>query len=331
MKLPSIKIILVAITCVAVVSAIYVLIQKNNKTEINSVTTNTLSPELVSSSVKGSAYIDSDKDGLYDWEEIIWKTDPLNPDTDQDGILDGEDVKKTPSFDTATQKLTKTDGVNDINTQTDSPQNLTLTDKIAQAAFTQYALLKQSGKKITADQAQEIAHNIIANQPLVEGLKKFTELNIPNKVENSSDNIYTYGNEVWDIMVKDTPKNVKLENEYTILLTALQKEDEKYLEKLDPIILGYQNTIKDLLSMKVPAGAVSAHLNFVNNMNGVLAFIEDMRAYYKDTARGLGAVTYYGGQVIELRASLTQLVEYFSSQGVEYVEGESGYLLTHSI
>lgn len=37
---------------------------------------------------------DSDQDGLFDKEEIdVYKTDPLNPDTDGDSYLDGEEVK----------------------------------------------------------------------------------------------------------------------------------------------------------------------------------------------------------------------------------------------
>ncbi len=35
---------------------------------------------------------DSDNDGLKDWEEALWKTDPQNPDSDGDGTPDGEEV-----------------------------------------------------------------------------------------------------------------------------------------------------------------------------------------------------------------------------------------------
>lgn len=36
---------------------------------------------------------DRDNDGLNDWEEVIFKTDPDNPDTDGDGTVDGEEVR----------------------------------------------------------------------------------------------------------------------------------------------------------------------------------------------------------------------------------------------
>ncbi len=38
--------------------------------------------------------LDSDSDGLKDWEEALWGTDPHNPDTDGDGVSDGDFAKK---------------------------------------------------------------------------------------------------------------------------------------------------------------------------------------------------------------------------------------------
>lgn len=35
---------------------------------------------------------DTDNDGLKDWQEELFKSDPLNPDTDGDGYLDGEEI-----------------------------------------------------------------------------------------------------------------------------------------------------------------------------------------------------------------------------------------------
>ncbi len=37
---------------------------------------------------------DADGDGLADWEEALWKTDPQNPDTDGDGTKDGDEPKE---------------------------------------------------------------------------------------------------------------------------------------------------------------------------------------------------------------------------------------------
>lgn len=37
---------------------------------------------------------DPDHDGLKNWEETLWKTDPNNPDTDGDGTPDGQEIKE---------------------------------------------------------------------------------------------------------------------------------------------------------------------------------------------------------------------------------------------
>ncbi len=45
--------------------------------------------------IQDNKNIDSDADGLSDWEEInIYHTDPNNPDTDRDGVNDGDEVKQ---------------------------------------------------------------------------------------------------------------------------------------------------------------------------------------------------------------------------------------------
>ncbi len=37
---------------------------------------------------------DTDADGLYDWEEVLYNTDIHNPDTDNDGVSDGAEVRR---------------------------------------------------------------------------------------------------------------------------------------------------------------------------------------------------------------------------------------------
>lgn len=43
--------------------------------------------------IYGDQDTDTDKDGLMDWEEQLWKSDLSNPDTDGDGTMDGEEVR----------------------------------------------------------------------------------------------------------------------------------------------------------------------------------------------------------------------------------------------
>lgn len=53
---------------------------------------NNLATKENNSSTKPIEKSDIDKDGLFDEEEPLYRTDPLNKDTDGDGFLDGEEV-----------------------------------------------------------------------------------------------------------------------------------------------------------------------------------------------------------------------------------------------
>lgn len=48
--------------------------------------------EELESTVVNDPNLDSDEDGLTDYEEFLAGTDPSNPDSDGDGILDGTEV-----------------------------------------------------------------------------------------------------------------------------------------------------------------------------------------------------------------------------------------------
>jgi hypothetical protein len=68
-------------------------------------------------------YRDIDKDGLCDNEEPLYRTDPLNPDTDGDGFLDGEEV--------ASGHYPTKPGPDDLLPKTSNPQAINITDKIS--------------------------------------------------------------------------------------------------------------------------------------------------------------------------------------------------------
>ena len=79
-KAPPIVIIIVII---AVVGGLILLLNSKKEKELKSSTS-----ELLSENFK-----DSDNDGLPDWQEELYRTDPFNPDTDGDGYSDSQEVE----------------------------------------------------------------------------------------------------------------------------------------------------------------------------------------------------------------------------------------------
>ncbi|MEK7567086.1 MAG: hypothetical protein AAB527_03065, partial [Patescibacteria group bacterium] len=76
---------------------------------------------------------DSDNDGLKDWEETLWGTNPNNDDSDNDGISDGEEIKNNePSVPTPKQEPSQ-----------ENPLNLT--QKTTRDLFVSYIQQRQTG------------------------------------------------------------------------------------------------------------------------------------------------------------------------------------------
>ena len=69
---------------------------------------------------------DGDSDGLKDWEEQLWKTDPYNPDTDGDGLNDGEEVLQFNS--NPLEIDTDLDGLSDYDEVMETKTNVLVSD-----------------------------------------------------------------------------------------------------------------------------------------------------------------------------------------------------------
>ncbi len=331
MKLPSKKILLVLVACIGAVAIVLFATRMNASPAVETPVVQKNTPAVIDVATQNTATLDSDNDGLKDWEEVLWNTDPHKADSNDNGITDGEEIalKKTTLHDTPIADATSAEEKK--TTQSTPTGPLTLTDQLARNAFNAYVSFKQAGGTVDATNAQDIAQSILSNNPLTQQIPKFSTQHLTHIIDNeTSDDIHTYGNELWDVMVRNTPTGER-EDEFSIFLSAVQKERPQDLAKLDPIITGYENTIRDLLAMNVPRGAVSAHLALINQANIILGYIQDMRGYFEDSARGLGALMYYRPQSAELEKAFTAIISYLSNQGVAYVEGDGGYALVHSI
>lgn len=107
------------------------------------------------------ADIDTDNDGLKDWEEALWGTDPKNPDTDANGIPDGRQIQQT--------RQTLNQQGSDVAIP---PEQLTETDKLARDIYTSLAIASQNGE-LTEEQSVELQGKII--QYIVQRVGGFKE------------------------------------------------------------------------------------------------------------------------------------------------------------
>ncbi|MBI3442647.1 MAG: hypothetical protein HY007_02685 [Candidatus Sungbacteria bacterium] len=242
---------------------------------------------------------DSDGDGLRDWEETLYHTDPHNPDTDGDGTPDGEEVKlgRDPTKPNTSKNPREPNDLMATSTpetiQNNSVQDQNLTKRLAE----------EVGKQIIV---QRIAHPDVPFDPQTAGQDV-----VDNFISSVPDDATTFVNEK-DIMISkqdtsDAIKKYKLElerivkigfgaftkDELEILKEALEAQDYAKLNQLDKYISAYDRAIGQLKKLSVPPSLASLHLEYLNLAVAEETVVKKMRGAQNDTVSAMVAAKQY--------------------------------------
>lgn len=204
---------------------------------------------------------DTDKDGLKDWEEQIFRTDPQNPDTDGDGTKDGEEIKlardpllKGPNDGVATSTLLKN------YSPYFAPDNLT--GRLAEKFGAEVIVPRLSGSSRPLD-LESIGDQIIS-ETLSETKPRqnyFTEKDVKTSKDNSAKALENYGNALINaISAFSSITRSPLE----IFSGALGKDDLASLKSLDSYLTAYDKMLVAMKDIKTPPGLVSFHYQYMN-------------------------------------------------------------------
>ncbi len=222
--------------------------------------------------------IDTDGDGLLDWQESLYGSSPDSFDTDGDGTSDGDEILagRDPSVAGPDDSLINSGTL--LNTDFDvagfTPGSLT--DFFSKDLFTNYLNLKKSNS-LTPNSSDEIANHLAAQ--IETGITveiKYSKYDL-NIVESTNEALTKYGKEVAIIGI-DYMKQVD---------TLRLLEDEEYLIKAGDKYTQYAEVLSGI---EVPDVASNVHLDIVNNHynNGVST--RELSEYETDPLKTLLAV-----------------------------------------
>jgi hypothetical protein len=221
---------------------------------------------------------DSDGDGVLDWEEGLWGTDPYKTKTFED-TPDKEYIK-------AKREALKTPG------STGADTGLNETDKFAQQFFASLAALKQSGqlnettmKNIASSLGESIADPSLLNAYTAQDIKINT-----NDNNTTKENYYL---EAGNLFEKYREKGVGKELEITGTLVASGTSNPELENQLASIANAYQEYAQKMLSISVPESLSSYHLSIINSSNNVGIAIRSMQKIATDPVVGLSGVSQY--------------------------------------
>lgn len=259
---------------------------------------------------------DSDADGLPDWEEHLYGSDPLKFDSDGDGAPDGKEVRegRDPSR---------------KNTGTSTPNDLlsTLTDPhFATSATDILGIKKEFFAKFLTQQAQEIRQNTYLNLLKNFDAKKVTPTNQMVDLNISSDNspeaLRAYGNAFGVIIQKYTKRTHPTEQE--IMTDALKSSSTPILKQLQLPAIDYKNFSKDLKTLKTPSIMAQPHLKIVNGYEQMSLGLLAMQQLFLDPVVGAGGYEAYTKGKVDVTDGYATVVITFGKEKIVFTREEAG-------
>jgi hypothetical protein len=234
---------------------------------------------------------DSDSDGLLDWEEQLWGTDPSQKETTP-GIPDSEAVNKL-------RGEQATDGES-ISTQME--ENLTETDKFSRELFSTVATLSQNGtidettvEKISSSLAERLQNSVPR--------KVYTWADIKIINDNTVVAIQKYKDTLISIYQK-YPAKTQVEDTLEKFVGDGTNINENALKELDPSIEQMQKIVDDWVKTAVPIQLAQQHLDTINGMERLIENVSDIQLYDNDPILAMGAVKNYQNNIPLLQSAL---------------------------
>lgn len=225
---------------------------------------------------------DSDGDGIPDWEEALWGTDPNKK-------ITFNDTPDATYIENKKKELKIEGSVNETK--------LTETEKFAREFFTSYSAMKSSGQvdSSTINSFSNALGQKIVNPTLID---RYKENDI--KINDSDDSIIKqkYYDEVKKLF--NTYKSAGLGDELSIVSSGLTSNStsgatntpEQYT-KLSEIADAYQNFAKKVMEVTVPQSLAEYHLRIANSANNTGVSVLGMAKMIEDPIVGLSGLSQY--------------------------------------
>lgn len=239
--------------------------------------------ELAGSGIKKINRPDSDNDGLADWEEVEWHTNPTNPDTDGDGTSDGAEVAagRNPLVRGPNDKLT-------------NPQ-------ARLEALVRNAILE-------------------TNKPLISPSGEIASLGVYQRKDlqlesaETAASVAEYGRNLRSALQTFTA--AKPGGESAALVAYVAHGDENALAPIVPAAQTYFALVQSLLAMDVPASAATLHLELINRASYLAQLAYLMSQVKTEPLIATRAAQASPGKLLEFTDFLRQFDPYFAARNI---------------
>ncbi|MBI2628286.1 MAG: hypothetical protein HYW71_02555 [Candidatus Niyogibacteria bacterium] len=255
---------------------------------------------------------DSDNDGLKDWEEALWKTDPLNPDTDKDNTLDGEEIRQNrdplkagPNDQLPDLKIGAENKIIGLNSQDFAATNLT--GQIAKTLGFK-ALSGAENKNFSVPADSELLDSA-AEKTLADFTALFhpqiseNELIVIN--DNSEKNFAEYLQSFSKVIAENPLPKISQEEAF------LQAVQDKDFSNSNEYLNYYQKITWELKEIPAPKTFVSSHKRIIELLLGKIVVLENLKEIERDPLKTIIALQEHEKINEEIRQLMNKFADFF--------------------
>ncbi len=245
--------------------------------------------------------VDTDSDGLKDWEEALWQLDPALRDTDSDGVEDSDEVKTLR----AEIKRENNIGEDDI-----SNEGLNQTEIFARQFFSIAALASQQGTLTQESLAQfSAAMDDTIKNTVIDDFFTLADLHLSGISKTD------YQKKMVAIFQAAKDKNV---NEFTAINNLIKSQDPKNQAEMDKAIKMFQELSSSLKDIDVPYQNSGVHLSLTNDTAKIAVALASIKNLADDPLVGILGVKQYSRYSTDLQKDYKNLSSYFSGSAIMY-------------
>ena len=286
------------------------------------------SAESTDDLLKSYAAKDSDGDGLPDWEEALYGTDPNKAISNPFGIPDGEAVaegKLGPQ--TLKDQLPKTDAPTPVSDLPGTdPASGSVTEQFSEQ-FLQAYMAKSNGQPLSDTDQQDLVNSLLQNVGSLTAGMFDSHYTIVSIHTNTSESVLTYAGGVEDIIQAHDVAQGNAEP-ITLMQSLLENSDESARTKLKTLSDSYAAITKDLVAQSVPPSLAANHLMLIQSFDSLAKATAAVTNYEKDPVAVLGSLKIFQPASQAVLNSLSQIAAAVLTTG-EPAPGTPGAMIVN--
>ncbi len=282
--------------------------------------------------LKAIASKDSDNDGLPDWEEALYGTDPHNPDTFKLGMTDGEAVARGLIVPKAIADVavatSSSKGIIVDPSLPPAPAEGTLTATFAQTFFTLFIAAKQAagGADLSESQMNDVAtkslNSIAATATITPDYKSAKDLSISNSSTLKEFAFKEFAVNAEAILMNNTADATTTALKY--LKSFLEENDTTAIPHILSIAKAYRDTAIGFAALPVPKELETDDLLLMNSMMRLGEIISDLARANDDPLVAILALKQYPNVVYSMGAAFMNIGKIYAANGIVLPAGTPG-------